>query len=77
MCLAVPMKIEALEGNKGVASFAGGQYDIRLDMIREPRIGEYVMVHAGMALDKLDEQEAQETLALLREIDELSRGIQE
>ena len=72
MCLAVPMKIESIEGRKGVASFAGGQYDVRLDLIEAPHIGEYVMVHAGMALDKLDEEEATETLKLLREIDGLS-----
>jgi len=77
MCLAVPMKIIAIRGNSGVAAFAGGQYDIRLDLIASPAIGDYVMVHAGMALDKLDERDALETLALLREINELSRGIQE
>ncbi len=77
MCLAVPMKIESVEGTKGVASFAGGEYDIRLDLIETPRIGQYVMVHAGMALDTLDEHEAFKTLDLLREIDGLSRRLPE
>jgi hydrogenase expression/formation protein HypC len=76
MCLAVPMKIESIDANKAVASFAGGEYDIRLDLIEQPQIGDYVMVHAGMALDRLDEHEALETLALLREIYELSGRIQ-
>jgi len=77
MCLAVPMKIESLEGNKGVASFAGAQYNIRLDLIETAEIGDYVMVHAGMALDRMDEREAEETLQLLREIDGLSGRVQE
>ncbi|NQT20080.1 MAG: HypC/HybG/HupF family hydrogenase formation chaperone [Planctomycetes bacterium] len=73
MCLAVPMKIESIKGNRAVGSFRGGQYDIRLELIETPRIGEFVMVHAGMALDTLNEEEATETLRMLREIDELSR----
>ena len=72
MCLAVPMKIKSIDGNRAVGFFRGGQYDLRLDLIETPQIGEYVMVHAGMALDKLDEEEANETLRMLREIDGLS-----
>lgn len=72
MCLAVPMKIESIDGKRGVASFSGGEYDIRLDLVDLPKVGEYVMVHAGLALDRLDAAEAEETLKLLREIDELS-----
>jgi len=72
MCLAVPMKIESIDGKRGVASFSGGEYDIRLDLIEAPKVDEFVMVHAGIALDRLDAAEAEETLKLLREIDELS-----
>ena len=75
MCLAVPMKIESIDGKRGVASFSGGEYDIRLDLIERPEAGEYVMVHAGIALDRLDADEAEETLKLLREIDGLSGRI--
>jgi len=77
MCLAVPMKIESIDGVRGVGSFAGGHYDIRLDLVAEPAVGEYVMVHAGMALDRLDEKEALETLKLLGELYEISGRISE
>ena len=69
------MKIESMDGKRGVASFSGGEYDIRLDLIEGPQVGEFVMVHAGIALDKLDADEAEETLKLLREIDGLSGRI--
>mgnify|MGYP000185724552 CR=1 FL=1 len=72
MCLAVPMKIESIDGMRGVASFAGGEYDVRLDLVDDPKVGEFVMVHAGVALGRLDPEQAEETLRLLREIDELS-----
>jgi len=69
------MKIESIDGKRGVGSYSGGEYDIRLDLIEEPQVGEHVMVHAGMALDKLDADEARRTLDALREFDELSRRI--
>ncbi|HUS57851.1 MAG TPA: HypC/HybG/HupF family hydrogenase formation chaperone [Planctomycetota bacterium] len=72
MCLGVPMKIESIDGKRGVGSYSGGEYDIRLDLIEQPKVGEYVMVHAGMALDRLDEDQARQTLEALREFDELS-----
>jgi len=72
MCLAVPMKIDSTDGKRGVASYSDGLYDIRLDLIDNPQPGEYVMVHAGVALDRIDEAEAVETLKLLGEIDEVS-----
>ena len=75
MCLAVPMKIESIDGKRGVGSFSGGEYDVRLDLIDAPRVGEYVMVHAGLALDRLNEEEARETLRFLSELDELSGRI--
>jgi len=66
------MKIDSIDGKRGVASYSDGLYDIRLDLIDSPQPGEYVMVHAGVALDRIDESEALETLKLLGEIDEVS-----
>jgi len=72
MCLAVPMKIETKDGSAGVVSYAGGRYDVRLDFVPDAKAGDYVIVHTGVAINKLDEDEALETLKLFEEIDEIS-----
>ena len=50
----------------------GVQYQTNLSLVEDAQVGDYVIVHAGFAIQKLDEQEAQETLALFREMAELA-----
>jgi hydrogenase expression/formation protein HypC len=71
MCLAVPMRIEAITGTHGVVAYSGGQYDVRLDLVEDVKVGDYVMVHTGIAIAKIDEAEAEETLNLLRQMNEV------
>jgi hydrogenase expression/formation protein HypC len=76
MCLAVPGKILSIEPNAagltmGKVSFGGVGKEVCLAYVPEAQVGDYVIVHAGFALNKLDEQEAAEVFALLREIGEL------
>ncbi len=67
MCLAVPMKIISLEpGDRGVVESDGVRYDTDLMLIEEPRIGDYVIVHAGYAIEKLKIEEAEERIELFR-----------
>ena len=67
MCLAVPMKLIAFsEAGSATAELDGVQYAVDTSLIEEPELGEYVIVHAGFAIEKLDEKEAQERLALFR-----------
>ncbi len=68
MCLGVPGKLVKIIGTKGIVSFGGAKREVDLSLIEKPIIGEYVIVHAGFAIEKLDEFEAKETIRLLREI---------
>ncbi|MGA1791038.1 MAG: HypC/HybG/HupF family hydrogenase formation chaperone [bacterium] len=71
MCLAVPMEVKEIktENNSALVSAGGTEREVRLDLVDEmPEIGDYVLVHAGYALHRIDEQTAKETLELLEEI---------
>jgi len=71
MCVAVPMKIQSVDGAMGEAELAGVNRRISLVMLPEARVGDYVIVHAGYAIEKLDEEEALKTLELFRQLGEL------
>lgn len=68
MCLAMPMKINKIDGSLAQCEAGGLTQDIRIDFIADPQPGDYVMVHAGFAIEKMSEKEALENLELLEEI---------
>jgi len=72
MCLAIPMKIIKINEDRAIVEIGGNQREVGLQLIGDVRVNDYVIVHAGFAIQKLDEKEANETLALLREIENLS-----
>ena len=67
MCLAIPSRITKIENNMATINVEGVQREASLLLLEDARIGDYVIVHAGFAIQKLDESAAQETLDLLRE----------
>ena len=68
MCLAIPSKIIKIDENGlGTVDVDGVKRDVSLLMIEDPEIGDYVIVHAGFALHKIDEAVALESLQILRE----------
>jgi hydrogenase expression/formation protein HypC len=69
MCLAIPMKILKIEGDRAIVSSGGVQRSIGISFLKGPKIGDYVIVHAGFAIEKLDPVKAEETLKLLEEIE--------
>ncbi|MFC2087352.1 HypC/HybG/HupF family hydrogenase formation chaperone [Bacteroidota bacterium] len=71
MCLSVPAKIISIEGEMARASVGGAIVNIGLHMIENAKPGEYVLVHAGFALQKISEAEALETLKLIQEMDDV------
>jgi len=77
MCLAVPGKVLSLEETPEGAprmarvDFAGVVKNICIDWLPDIQVGEYVIVHVGFALNKIDEKEALETLQLLREMGDI------
>jgi hydrogenase expression/formation protein HypC len=68
MCLAIPMKIINIEGTIATAEVDGVTRQARLDLLPEAGIGDFVLIHAGLAISRLDPEDAAETLALLREM---------
>ena len=68
MCLAVPMKLIEIDGDVGRAELGGVVRDVRLDLLEDAKVGDYVIIHAGFAIQQLDQEEAHRTLALLSEL---------
>lgn len=69
MCVAYPGKVISLEGSHALVDFTGSQVSVNIGMVQvEP--GDYVLVHAGMAIQKVEAQEAEEWIDLFREIHE-------
>ncbi|OIO33693.1 MAG: hypothetical protein AUJ70_02760 [Candidatus Omnitrophica bacterium CG1_02_40_15] len=68
MCLAIPMRILKISGDRAVVSSGGIQRTIGISFLKNPKVGDYVIVHAGFAIEKLDTVKAEETLKLLEEI---------
>ena len=76
MCLAIPGKIESVSGDDpltrmGKVNFGGVLKDACLAYVPEAGVGDYVIVHVGFALSRLDEEEAQKVFEYLRQMDEL------
>ena len=68
MCLAIPAKITSINGTLAEASMAGTSITADLSVLPDAKVGDYVMVHAGLAIQKYDEQEALANLALIHEM---------
>jgi hydrogenase expression/formation protein HypC len=69
MCLSVPAKIIAVNGNSAKVSVGGTLVDISLQLLDNVKTGDYVLVHTGFALQKVSEEEALETIELIRQLD--------
>lgn len=76
MCLAVPGKLLDIQGDdpflrSGRVSFAGVVKNVSLTCVPEAKVGDYVLVHVGLAISVVDPQEAEETFRYLREMGDL------
>jgi len=68
MCLAIPARVMSVKGEKAQVDFGEGVLrEINVTLV-DAKVGEYVLVHAGYAIQKMDEKDAKETLALWDEI---------
>ena len=72
MCLAIPCKIVEIDNSMAVIDADGFKGRASILLIEDPKVGEYVIVHAGFAIQKMDEKEALESLKALREATALS-----
>jgi hydrogenase expression/formation protein HypC len=67
MCLAIPSKIVRIDGRTATIDVAGVQRQASIMLLEDVQVGDYVIVHAGFAITRLDAEAAQETLQLLRQ----------
>ncbi len=72
MCIAIPGKITSIDGTKAKVDFKGNSVDVHIGLI-EPQIGDYVLVHAGCALEIMKKEQAEELLAIFEELEELGQ----
>ena len=68
MCLAIPLRLVEINGNTAVGEAMGMRREIRVDFIEAPKPGDYVIVHAGFAIERLPEQQALEDLEAWEEV---------
>ena len=78
MCLAIPSKIVSIENHMATIDVDGVKRETSLLLLEDPKVGDWVIVHAGFALHKIDEAVAMESLEILREAaDAMDRKIAE
>jgi hydrogenase expression/formation protein HypC len=68
MCLAIPAQILTLEETRAVVSIGGVTREASVMLLDSAAVGDWVLLHAGFAIEKLDPEEAEKTLALIREM---------
>jgi len=69
MCIAIPGKIVKIDGQIAKVDFSGNTVNVNIGLI-EPKIGQYVLVHAGCAIEVMEQDKAQELISLFAELEE-------
>lgn len=72
MCIAIPGKILSIDGQRAQVDFSGNQVSVNIGLV-EPEVGQYVLVHAGCAIEVMDKDKAKELLDLFEELEEAGR----
>lgn len=70
MCLSLPARVLTIEGDMAEVSVGGAVFRAGLQMVDGVMVGDYVLLHAGFAIEKLRDEDALETLRLLKEMDD-------
>lgn len=68
MCVAVPLEVVEIRDNLAKVSIGNTVRAVYLDLMDEVKVGDFVLVHAGFAIEKLDKEEAEKTLSLFKEL---------
>jgi hydrogenase expression/formation protein HypC len=71
MCLAIPAKVKSIEGVEAEVEVGGVSRKASIILTPEAKVGDYVLLHTGYAINVIDEEEAQETLKIFQEIAEI------
>ncbi|MFH1005772.1 MAG: HypC/HybG/HupF family hydrogenase formation chaperone [Bacteroidota bacterium] len=70
MCLSIPARIESIEDTMAKVSIGGTIVNASIQLIEDAAIGDFVLLHSGFAIGKISEKEAQETIQLLKDVEE-------
>jgi hydrogenase expression/formation protein HypC len=70
MCLSIPARIVEINGNMAEVSVGGTIFKAGLQMVENVEVGDYILLHAGFAIQKISEMEAKETIKLLNEMND-------
>ena len=68
MCLAVPLKLISIDGTNGVGEFDGVRRKVQLTFVPQAKVGDFVIVHAGFAMEIMDEEQAELDREAFREV---------
>jgi hydrogenase expression/formation protein HypC len=71
MCLSVPAQVIKIKDQMADVSIGGAIFKAGLHMVDDVRVGDYILLHAGFAIQKISEKEALETISLLKEMNDL------
>lgn len=74
MCIGIPAEVISINGNMGEISVGGVTRQVGLELVEGVQVGDYVIIHAGFAIQKINEEQAEETLRLLNELAEAGGG---
>jgi hydrogenase expression/formation protein HypC len=77
MCLSIPSKVISINGNKAIVSVGDTEYEASIELVEDIRVDDYVLLHTGFAIQKISEEDAQETLKLLGELCEIDQKIRD
>jgi len=69
MCLGIPMRLEKIDGNEGIAVSGGLRRKANISFLKNVRVGDYILIHAGFAIEKVKVAEARRTLRALRDLE--------
>jgi len=71
MCVAIPMRVVEINGNEAVCEYKGIKRTARIDLLPEVKVGDYVLIHVGFVIQKIDVDSAEETLKLYKQMQEM------
>jgi hydrogenase expression/formation protein HypC len=72
MCLAVPVRVKSIQGDEAEVESGGTTYKASVRLTPEVKVGDYVLLHTGYAISIIDQEEAEQTLALFQQMEELT-----
>ncbi|HNW99443.1 MAG TPA: HypC/HybG/HupF family hydrogenase formation chaperone [Bacteroidales bacterium] len=75
MCLSIPAEIVSIDGEMAKVSIGGTFVNASLQLLENPKVGEFILLHSGFAIEKLSPEEAEETLKLFKELGELDNQL--